>query len=77
MADMVPDKVEPAKGVGRAPHDAAGKVVLAQIAYQSQCAAAGGSDIADHGIDPRLVEVDDPDSRTFAGEAQCTGPPHP
>src|ERR1700745_91496 len=77
MADMVPDEIEPAEGVGGAPHNAAGEVVLAQIADQTQCAAAGGSDFADHGIDPRLVEVDDPDSRTLAGEAQGTGPPHP
>ena len=32
MSDMVPHKVEPAKSIGRAAHDAARKVVLAQIA---------------------------------------------
>src|SRR5262249_3140356 len=36
VADMVPHEIEPTKGVGCAPHNAAGEVVLAQIAYQAQ-----------------------------------------
>ena len=77
MADMVPHEVEPAKGVGRAPHDAAGEIVLAQIADETEGAAARAGDLADHGVDPRLIDVDDSDSGTFAGEAKRAGPPHP
>ena len=68
MADMVPDKIETAKGVGGPPHDAAGEVVLTQIAHEAECAAARGGDFADHGINPGLVEVDDADRRTLASE---------
>jgi hypothetical protein len=74
---MVPDEIEPAEGVGRAPHDAAGEFVLAQIADQAERAPARAGDLADHGIDARLIDVDDPDRGTFAGEAKRTGPPHP
>ena len=77
MADMVPNEIEPAKGVGRAPHDAAGEFVLAQIAYQAERAAARGGYFPDHSVDPGLIDVDDPDRGTFAREAESARPPHP
>src|SRR5262245_15336795 len=76
MADVIPDKIEPTEGVGCAPHDAAGEVVLAQITDQSQTAATRGCDLADHGVDPRLVDVDHADGCTFPGKAQSTRPAH-
>src|SRR6516164_6312378 len=76
MADMVPHEVEPAEGVGRAPHDAAGELILAQIAGQAERAAACRGDLTDHSVDPRLIDIDQPDRRTLAREAQGTGPPH-
>ena len=76
MADMVPDEIEPAEGVGRAPHDAAGEFVLAQIASQAERAASGAGDLGNHGIDPGLIDVHYPDRSTFAGEAERAGPPH-
>ena len=52
MADMVPDEIEPAEGVGRAPHDAAGEIVLAQIADQAERPPARGGDFADTASTP-------------------------
>jgi len=74
---MVPHEIEPTKGVGCAPHDAAGEVVLAQIAYQAKRAAARGGNFADDGIDARLIDVDDTDRRTFPGETERARAPHP
>ena len=70
-------KSSPPKAAGGAAHDRAGEIVLAQIADQALRTAAGGGDLADDGIDPGLVDVDDADRRPFAGKAQRTGPSHP
>src|SRR5215469_2292288 len=77
MADMVPDKIEPAKGVGGAPHDAAGEIVLAQIADEAERPSARGGDLADDCVDPSLIDIHHPDRGTLAGEAERAGPPHP
>ena len=77
MADMVPHEIEPAKGVGGAPHDVAREGVLAQIADDAERPAARGGDLPHDGIDPGLIDVDHPDRRALAREAQRAGPPHP
>jgi hypothetical protein len=77
MADMVPHKIEPAKGGGDAAHDGAGEVVLAQIANQALRAPSSGDDLADHGIDSGLVDVDDADRRSFAGKGNAPARPIP
>src|SRR5215467_12504552 len=77
MADMVPDKIEPAKGVRGAPDDAAGKIVLAQIADEAERPSARGGDLAYDRVDPSLIDVHHPDRGTLAGEAERSGPSHP
>ena len=77
MADMVPHEIEPAKGVGGAPHDVARERILAQIADDAERAAARRGNLGDHGIDPGLIDIDDPDRRALARKAQRAGPPHP
>src|SRR5204862_7016837 len=76
MADMVPHEIEPAKGVGGAPHDAAGEIVLAQIADEPERPAACGGDLADDGIDTRLIDVDDAYRGALAGKPDRPGPAH-
>ena len=77
MADMVPHEIEPAKGVGGAPHDAAGEIVLAQVADKPQRPAASGGDLPDDRIDTCLIDVDDAYCRSFTGEPDRPGPAHP
>lgn len=74
---MVPDKIKPSKGVGGPPRNAAGKIVLTQIADETERPSARGGDLADDCVNPRLIEVYDPDRGTFAGKAERAGPPHP
>ena len=75
-ASVIEHSSLPDAGVVR-PHDAAGEFVLTQIANQAERAASGAGDLADHGVNPRLIDVDDSDGGTFAGEAERAGPPHP
>jgi hypothetical protein len=77
MADMVPHKIEPAKGVGGPPHDAAREIVLAQISDQAERAAARGGNLADDRIDARLIDVDHANRRAFTGKPVRSGPAHP
>ena len=74
---MVPHEIEPAKGAGGAAHDGAGEIVLGEIADQALRPSAGRSNLGDDGINPGLVDVDDPDRRPFAGKAQGARPPIP
>jgi hypothetical protein len=53
------------------------KGILAQIADDAERAAAGGGDLPHDGIDPGLVDIDDPDRRALPRKAQRAGPPHP
>ena len=76
MADMVPHKIEPAKGARRALDDVARKLVLPQIADQREGTPARGIDLSDDGLDAALVDVGDPDRRAFLCEAQRAGSPH-
>jgi hypothetical protein len=77
MADMVPHEIEPAKGVGGAPHDVAREIVLTQIADDAERPPAGAGDLLDDGSDPGLIDVDHPDRRALLRKAQRTGPSHP
>ncbi len=45
-----------------------------RIADKPQRPAAGSGDLADDGVDPGLVDVDDADRRTLAGKAQRARP---
>lgn len=77
MADMVPYEIEPAEGVGGAPRDASGEIVLAQIADEPERPAARGGDLADDCIDTCLIDVDDAHCRAFSGKSGRPGSAHP
>ena len=46
MPDMVPHEIKAAEGVGRAPHDTAGKIVLTQITDKAKSPASRSCDLA-------------------------------
>jgi len=77
MADMVPHKVEPAKRIGRAAHDAAGEIVLAQIADDPDRPPARGGNLSDDRVDTGLVDVDNSNRCAFPGETDGSGATHP
>jgi len=77
VADMVPHEIEPAKGVGGAPHDVACEGILAQIADDAERSPARRGNLGDDGIDPGLIDIDHPDRGALLREAQRAGPPHP
>src|SRR5271165_4790261 len=70
MADMVPNKVEPTKLVGRAADDVTSEGALAQIAGNTDRIAAGGCDLGDHDVDPGFVNIDDRDRGAPAAAAR-------
>ena len=74
---MVPHEIEPAKGAGGAAHDGAGEIVLGEIADQALRPSAGRSNLGDDGINPGLVDVDDPDRRPFAAKRKAPARPSP
>src|SRR5215469_13579302 len=76
MADMVPDKIEPTKGVGRAANDTAREFILAQVPDKPQGSATGRANLADHRIDTGLIDIHDPDGCPFAGKSERSGPAH-
>jgi len=61
-------QIEPAEGVGGPPHDAAGEIVLAQIADEAERPPARCSDLTDDRVDTCLIDVDYADRRAFAGK---------
>ncbi len=74
---MVPHEIEPAKGVGGAPHDVAREIVLAQIADDAERLPAGAGDLLDHGVDAGFIDVDHAHRRALLRKTQRAGPPHP
>jgi hypothetical protein len=76
VADMVPDKVEPAELVGRAADDVASEGILAQIAGDADRLATRGGDLGHDDVDAGFVNIHDPDRGALAGEAQRAGTAH-
>ena len=74
---MVPHKIEPAKRLCSAAYDYAGEIVLPQIPDQSVRATISCGDLADHVVNPGLIDIDDADRRPFAGKALRARSSHP
>ncbi len=76
MADMIPDKIQTAKGAFRFLNNASSLIVLSQVGHDAGGRAAGVDNLRHHTFHCIRVEVHDADRSTFTRKTHGSRPTH-